>query len=244
MFTLGNKKIIDIKLGEHNVLQVFKDDKLIWPVNSINTNGYEYVDMGEAGIWATCNIGSENPDDYGLYFQWGDTEGWTEEQVKNGEKIFNEANYKFYDTTAGTGDTNRYIKYNKQKDSLIVLEPEDDVVHVLMGGDWRMPTEEEAQKLIDLCNYEKGPNGTRYCVLTLKTDPTKSIMFPACGQMQNNSLRYEGQYGYFWTSSVRSNSNSVNQAMKIRNYGSSPNLTYEYKYYGLPVRGFISPPES
>ena len=54
-------------------------------------NGHEWVDLGlPSGVkWATCNIGAQNPEDVGLYFQWGDTQGWTREQVANGEKVFN-----------------------------------------------------------------------------------------------------------------------------------------------------------
>ena len=32
-----------------------------------------------------------------LYFQWGDTKGWTQEQIDNGEFKATKENYKFYD---------------------------------------------------------------------------------------------------------------------------------------------------
>ena len=37
-------------------------------------NGHEYVDLGLSVKWATCNVGAENPWDYGDYFAWGETE--------------------------------------------------------------------------------------------------------------------------------------------------------------------------
>ena len=41
-------------------------------------NGHEYVEIG--GLkWATMNIGATQPSDYGLYFAWGDTQGYTVE---------------------------------------------------------------------------------------------------------------------------------------------------------------------
>lgn len=45
---------------------------------SINNNGYGYVDLGlpSGTLWATCNIGASKPSESGLYFQWGDTEGY------------------------------------------------------------------------------------------------------------------------------------------------------------------------
>lgn len=45
-----------------NKTKGYVEDQL---VASPDTNGYEYVDMGEAGIWATCNIGANNPEELG-----------------------------------------------------------------------------------------------------------------------------------------------------------------------------------
>lgn len=36
-------------------------------------NGYAYVDLGLSVKWATCNVGANNPEDYGDYFAWGET---------------------------------------------------------------------------------------------------------------------------------------------------------------------------
>ncbi len=42
--------------------------------------GHAYVEI--AGIkWATMNIGAIDPTKAGLYFQWGDTQGYTEQQI-------------------------------------------------------------------------------------------------------------------------------------------------------------------
>ena len=36
-------------------------------------NGFEYVDLGfpSGTMWATCNVGAETPEDWGLLFQFG-----------------------------------------------------------------------------------------------------------------------------------------------------------------------------
>lgn len=49
-------------------------------------NSYKAIDLGlPSGIlWADRNIGAATPEDSGLYFQWGDTQGYTAEQVGNG----------------------------------------------------------------------------------------------------------------------------------------------------------------
>ena len=40
---------------------------------------YEFVDLGlPSGLkWATTNVGASAPEDFGLYFAWGETEGYT-----------------------------------------------------------------------------------------------------------------------------------------------------------------------
>lgn len=40
----------------------------------------KYVDIGlpSRTLWAACNIGADSPSDYGLYFAWGDTNGYTQ----------------------------------------------------------------------------------------------------------------------------------------------------------------------
>lgn len=99
-------------------------------------NGYDYIDMGEAGIWATCNVGAKSPNESGIYFAWGETES---------KEMYTQDNYKWKDNDKYHGDN-------------IHLELEDDAAHINMGGDWRMPTKEEFEKLIDLCNVISNSN--------------------------------------------------------------------------------------
>lgn len=42
-------------------------------------NGHAYVDLGlpSGTLWATMNVGANSPTDYGLYFAWGETQGYT-----------------------------------------------------------------------------------------------------------------------------------------------------------------------
>ena len=59
-------------------------------VNKTKNNNHDYVDLGlpSGTLWATCNVGAEQPESYGQYFAWGEIQGYTEEQVLNGEKGF------------------------------------------------------------------------------------------------------------------------------------------------------------
>ena len=107
---------------------------------------YKTIDLGlpSSLLWADRNIGASTPEEAGLYFQWGDTQGYTAEQVgkEEGLKEFKWADYKF---SIG-GSSSNFSKYNAS-DSKTVLDPEDDAAHVNMGGNWRMPTFEEYKEL-------------------------------------------------------------------------------------------------
>lgn len=56
-------------------------------------NGYEYVDLGlpSGTLWAKMNVGAESETDYGLYFAWGETQGYADASTK----AFSWADYKF-----------------------------------------------------------------------------------------------------------------------------------------------------
>ena len=89
------------------------------------TEEHEYVDLGLPSglLWAKKNIGAETEEDTGLYFQWGDTVGYTAEQVGEGEgkKYFGWDDYKF----SVDGSSTNFSKYN-ETDGKTVLDLEDD----------------------------------------------------------------------------------------------------------------------
>ena len=157
---------------------------------------YEYVDLGlPSGIlWAKCNIGADTETDAGSYFQWGDTQGYTADQV-GVDKIFDWAHYKF-----GTRDN--LTKYNST-DGLTTLQLADDAAHANMGEDWRMPTKEEYQELIDntpsewVDNYNTtGVSGRLFMGTNGNT-----LFLPAAGIAFESQFLFEYS-GQYWTSSL------------------------------------------
>lgn len=91
-------------------------------------NGHAYVDLGlpSGTKWATMNIGASSVTDYGLKFQWGDTQGYTNSQCGSGEgqKYFGWADYKYWTGDTGSGSSGM-TKYNST-DGKTVLEASDD----------------------------------------------------------------------------------------------------------------------
>lgn len=53
-----------------------------WVSRDVNLNGHDYIDLGlpSGTFWSTMNVGAELPMDEGLYFQWGNVQGYTKYQ--------------------------------------------------------------------------------------------------------------------------------------------------------------------
>ncbi|MDD6356501.1 MAG: hypothetical protein PUG15_00150, partial [Bacteroidales bacterium] len=133
-------------------------------------NGYAYVDLGlPSGLkWATCNVGAENPWDYGDYFAWGETVGYGKSDQSNAHNYAYGntyvKTYYYWDTYKYCSGTSfktltKYCSYsdyghNGYTDTKTVLDPEDDAARMNMGGSWRMPTTAEQRELTDNCYWE------------------------------------------------------------------------------------------
>ena len=78
--------------------------------------------------------------------------------------------------------------------------------HPALGGLWRIPTDEEWKALIETTSFDWVWDDTQkgYTVTqkagTAWTDPT--IFLPAAGSRNNTNLFQQGNYGYYWTSTV------------------------------------------
>jgi uncharacterized protein (TIGR02145 family) len=199
--------------------------------------GHQYVEIG--GLkWATMNIGATAVTDTGLYFQWGDTQGYTASQVGSGDgkKYFGWAYYKYCDGTSSV-----MTKYNST-DGKTVLEASDDAAQAAWGGSWRMPTKAEFQALGAAAksawtsNYNS--TGVKGLVLTDKDDSSKVLFFPAAGYCYNGSVSNVGKFGDYWSSSL----NDDNVAYAYRLSFSNGRVYWDsddYRCGGYPVRGVI-----
>ena len=75
-----------------------------------------------------------------------------------------------------------------------------DAARANWGGDWRMPTEEEMQELIDKCTWTwTTQNGVEGYKVTSKTNGN-SIFLPAAGFRYGLSLCNAGSFGDYWSS--------------------------------------------
>ena len=233
----------------------------------IKTDDYASLETVDLGLpsklkWAKCNIGANSEEESGLYFQWGDTQGYTAEQVGNREglKAFNYWNdYKF----SIDGSDSNFSKYNRS-DSKTVLDPEDDAAHVNMGGNWRMPTFDEYKELCfntdiylvptegeEIQGTAQGQGGsvtikwasqikgTLKGVKFYKKGDKQTYMFvPAAGDALEGSMQVVGQVGVLWSSSLGSSDVQCAWYFDFHAFGGI--VSNDGRYYGLPVRGVLA----
>ena len=133
------------------------------------------------------------------------------------------------------GSDSNFSKYNTAGDT---LDLEDDAAHIHMGGDWHMPTPTQIRELINetdnIWTTQDGINGRLF---TSKTDTSKSIFIPAAGSAWDGSLSGSGDYGYVWSSMLRSSYVRYGQGLY---FGSDDaGLYYGSRYSGFSVRGVL-----
>lgn len=188
--------------------------------------GHDYVEIG--GLkWATMNVGANSITDYGLYFQWGDTQGYTFEQVGTGEgqKLFDSSDYKYYDSSGWT-------KYKNRSD---ILEPSDDAVTAAWGGNWRLPTANEFRRFINLTTSSTVEiDGVEGFLFTAKDDNSKTLFFPRSGAASYGVAVRSGCY--YWTNELSNNDASYPFSLEgVNNPG--VNGTTWSRPDGLTARG-------
>ena len=125
-----------------------------------------------------------------------------------------------------------------QDPEITILELEDDAAYANWGGDWRMPTIDEIDELVDNCTWtwttQNGVNGYK---VSSKVN-ANSIFLPAAGYRYSSDMYYAGSSGSYWSSSL--GTSSSNSACSLF-FGSS-NVDWGNNYlrdYGRSVRAVL-----
>lgn len=206
----------------------------------------EAIDLGlPSGIkWASFNLGASKPEEYGGYYAWGEVETYYSSLEPLMWKEGKEAGYDWPSYKWCNGEANKLTKYCPASmasywdgagipDGKTVLDPEDDAAYVNLGGNWRMPTDDEWTELRENCTWSwttqngvdgylvTGPNGNR-------------IFFPAAGLRSNTSLYYAGSDGDYWSSSLYTDSPHFARGVQFNS--DNVGTIYSSRYYGHSVR--------
>ena len=201
----------------------------------------EAIDLGlpSGTLWAAFNVGATKPEEYGLYFAWGETQGYR----GNEPHFFGWSNYKWCN-----GGYNKLTKYCSKAeygvvDNKTTLDLADDAARANWGAPWVMPTDEQIRELQKNCKTEwTEKNGVSGMLYTSKLNG-KSVFFPAAGIRWENEIDWVGSGSwFFWSSTV-----SVIEPYKAGDlsrdnyiyYGASYIYTSS-RYFGRSVRPVIS----
>ena len=159
--------------------------------------------------WADRNIGAKKPEDYGLYFWWGDTKG----HRPSSDGTFDFFFYKINSTIYTYGKSWSELQNSGWVTSSGALVPKHDAAHVKWGGGWRMPTYPEMSNLCSRCDWtwttQNGVNG--YIVRGRGNYVSNSIFLPATGYVSENwqeahprssKWYYAGNTGGCWSATL------------------------------------------
>ena len=192
------------------------------------------VDLGlpSGTKWANMNVGAEQPEDYGLYFAWGETVGYGSDTSDG--RSFDWANYTWCNDSYNTQTKYCTDSSYGTVDNKTVLDLEDDAAYVNWGSSWRMPTITEIKELLNNTTSEwttvNGVNGRKF---TSKTNGN-SIFLPAAGCRYGSELRYRASYGRYWSSSL--NESDPFSARRLYFYSESAYPNFIYRFIGFTVR--------
>ncbi|MBQ6085671.1 MAG: Ig domain-containing protein [Bacteroidaceae bacterium] len=239
--TVENGVVTAVTYGTTTITCTAKDKSGVLSTCEVRVD-HEYVDLGlrSGTLWATCNIGAEDPADVGNYFAWGETSpklsySWSNYAHCNGTSSTITKYCTDASVWAGSGNI----------DGLTVLQSTDDAATQLWGSDWRMPTSGQLAELNECPRKEyviKQYND--YSVIGVEIhnrvygQPT--IFLPIAGYINNSNI-VNSDFGYYW-SSWNSNSGKYtastlqitvdNENQKLTNM----NIVYKSRCFGMPIR--------
>ena len=188
------------------------------------------VDLGlPSGLmWRKYNVGANSEYEKGNYYAWGETVT---------KQKYDITTYKWGELI---GETTYYTKYN-ETDKLTLLQPEDDAATANLGENYRTPTKEDWQELVEECTWWVATKKNKYNKTVIDywkvVGPNGNfIILPSTGS-------YNGDEWYDETSAYQSASriegSPLATIIKWRNRDTMtlPSWTRTAEHeYGYPVR--------
>ena len=188
------------------------------------------VDLGlPSGLmWRKYNVGANSEYEKGNYYAWGETVT---------KQKYDITTYKWGELI---GETTYYTKYN-ETDKLTLLQPEDDAATANLGENYRTPTKEDWQELVEECTWwattKKNEYNNKVIDYWKVVGPNGNfIILPSTGS-------YEGDEWYDETSAYQSASRIEGSPLAtIIKWANNdkytlPSWTRTAKHeYGYPVR--------
>lgn len=190
------------------------------------------VDMGLSVKWAAWNIGATMPSDYGNFYAYGELEPKME---------YSEATYQWFNPDYEPDQF--YDEWEKfYKLGSTITGTNYDVAHVKWADQWRIPTQEEWNELINNTRWTwTAIDGVAGCQATSLINGN-SIFFPAAGNMVGTEHTHDQLGCFYWTSSEYRL-----DITEPRNYRANMDGTnhsaegYDYPDVGFSIRAVYGP---
>ena len=164
----------------------------------------QLVDFGlpSGNLWATTNIGASTPYEPGLYFAWGDINGYD----KDDNHLFLIDDYIWY-------DGKEYSKYN-EKDGISTLLLEDDAANVDFGGSWHIPNYFDFQELLNYTSryYDSINNVVSFY------DKNNELSF-FMGGFIDKQIYQDGNEGFYWSNQLEDSGLDTVLSFNVTNKG-------------------------
>lgn len=152
------------------------------------------VDMGLGTLWSATNLGADFAWEIGNHYAWGETEP---------KQSYVENNYPYYRQVIGDDISKTWY----------------DAAQKELGGDWRMPTLEEWDKLLFSVEHEwVSIQGNQGYLFTAKNG--SRLFFPANGYIYDQNVGTPDE-GYYWASTFSNIDNAYVTYLPSNSWGMS-----------------------
>lgn len=176
--------------------------------------GMTAIDLGLASgtKWASCNVGANKPEEYGIYLAYGETEE---------KDVYDESTYI----------------YNSSDENVLaenISGTKYDVAQIRCGKEWQMPSIEQITELLNNCYYEVTTvNGVRGGLFTSKINGN-NIFIPFSGFRKGTKLGKKGSYTGCWSGTRYPDNNGTAYGLYIIDVNAY--WHFSDKCYGFTVR--------
>lgn len=179
---------------------ISSSDTKIEKNKGLDTHEYVDLELPSGTLWATCNVGAENPEKYGDYFAWGETKPKANYDWFTYKHLNNSGLCKYCIECKIESAKSLMAKI----DNKVELEAEDDAATANWGNDWQMPSVDQFAELIDTSYTTTSwatQNGVNGRLIISKSNGNR-IFLPAAGYRDETTLCTEGNSGDYWTRSL------------------------------------------
>lgn len=193
---------------------------------------HPFIDLGlpSGTLWAEYNVGATKSTGYGDYFAYGETSTKSRYYLDN---------YELYNRTF---IDNACVGYN--------FDLNRDAAFVNWGSDWRTPTSNEWQELIDNCTHlDMVIDGIRGLLFTGPNG--NEIFFPYAGYFFQDEVSLSGSWLKYLTSTIQESSTNITfiqcaiAKVYISRYSyDTPQIVSSPLYFGYPVRAVSNKPKT